>query len=437
MFTTGIEAPIYLGTADNALQSNPSGAEERLAFEHNVLVTLGHTVLVGTPFIWQSRATLALVARNQPLLERGLPGLRLTSREGVATAGDYFAQRASDTRLFDSLELRPESPFLVEQPGAVPLDWRNVVGSTVQVVPRISSVEQRFRALIINDAEASVDGSTIRDLSARSLGARFSVRGRNRTDYVLTSLSERSLAGHFSRAIVEDEFLRHNADLTLLNAALRRTTALYQLACATAHGASLFTSSDVARRVPREHGYPVIEPWTISPANPYLFAHVLACVGVQPKAWARLEPLTLITLTQTANPLHAFVLRYKDAVTRRALNWLASGALPSFEDAVSVLRNDLLLGDRWRSLEIVSRLGRSRSAPYLAGAVGASVVASSTAGVALLGGQLVLGSAIGTGKAIKDIAKLAADVRDDIPFLDLLRMRGQLRSYLGMIGLTR
>lgn len=303
MFTFDVGAPIYLGTADNALQSEPAQAEERLAFEHNVLIALGYTVLVGTPFVWQSPATLALVARNQPLLERPLPGLRLTSREGVATAGDYFAQRASDTRLFDRLELRPESPFLVEQPGAVPLDWRNVIGPSVQVVPRISSVEQRFRTLVVHDAETSGNGRSLRDLSSISLGAKLSRRGRNRTDYILTSLSERSFAGHFSRAIVEDEFLHHDVGAALLSVALQRTTALYQLACAAAHGAFLFTSPEVARGVPLEHNYAVLGPGTISPANPYLFASVLECLGVPPRAWARLDPLTLVQMTHTANPL--------------------------------------------------------------------------------------------------------------------------------------
>jgi hypothetical protein len=268
MFTSDAGAPIYLGTADNALQSEPAQAEERLAFEHNVLIALGHIVLVGTPFVWQSPATLALVARNQLLLERPLPGLRLTSREGVATAGDYFAQRASDTRLFDRLELRPESPFLVEQPGALPLNWRNVIGPSVQVVPRISSVEQRFRSLVVHDAETSGNGRSIRDLSSISLGAKLSRRGRNRTDNILTALSERSLADHFSRAIVEDELLRHDVGVDLLSDTLHRTTALYQLACAAAHGAFLFTSPGVAGRVPLEHDYPVLGPRTISPATP-------------------------------------------------------------------------------------------------------------------------------------------------------------------------
>jgi len=246
MFTSDLGAPIYLGTVDNVLQSDPKRAEERLTFEHNVLTLLGHRVLVGTPFVWQSRATLALVARNQPLLERDLPGLRLTSREAVATAGDYFAQRASDTRLFDRLQLRPESPFLLEQPGATPLDWRNLIGPEVKVVPRIASVEQKFRALVARDVEPGDDVRSLRDLSWGALGAQFSAAGRGRTEYNMSALVERSLDGHFSRAVVEDEYLRRGADPKLLSATLARTNALYQLASAAAHGAYLFTSSSIA-----------------------------------------------------------------------------------------------------------------------------------------------------------------------------------------------
>ncbi|WP_069335788.1 hypothetical protein [Sphingobium yanoikuyae] len=436
MFTSNMDAPIYLGTADNVLQSDPKRAEERLTFEHNVLTLLGHRVLVGTPFVWQSRATLALVARNQPLLERDLPGLRLTSREAVATAGDYFAQRASDTRLFDRLQLRPESPFLLEQPEATPLDWRNLIGPDVKVVPRIASVEQRFRALVASDAEPGNDVRSLRDLSWTAFGAQFSNAGRGRTEYNMSALTERSLNGHFSRAVVEDEYLRRGADPKLLSATLARTNALYQLAAAEAHGAYLFTSSSIARRMPGEHEQPVLEPWTVSPANPYLFAHVLACVGIKPRSWARLDPFQLTRLVATSNPFLSFIVRYRNVVLQRTMDWQYNGLVPHFDDAVAIFQNDLLFGERWRSLEIIARLGRMKTAPYVMGAVGTAVLLPAAYGVGALGYPLAVGSAWATGKAIKDAAKFAADLRDDISFFDTLRMRSELRRFASEFGLT-
>lgn len=436
MFNSDPGAPIYLGTADNVIQSDPARAEERLTFEHNVLTLLGHQVLVGTPFIWQSQATLALVARNQPLLERNLPGLRLTSREAVATAGDYFSERASDTRLFDRLHLRPESPFLLEQPNATPLDWRNLIGPEVKVVPRSGSVEQRFRALVVRDAEPSSDAQSLRELSWVALGGQFSVAGRGRTEYNMTALTERTLDGHFSRAVVEDEYLRRGADHNLLTATLARTNALYQLASATAHGAYLFTSNNIARRIPIEHEQPVIGPWTVSPANPYLFAHVLACIGIQPRSWARLDPLQLIRVVTHSNPLMSFIVRYREVVLRRTMEWQYDGLVPTFNNAVAIFQSDLLRGDKWRSLEIIARLGRAKTAPYIVGAAGTAILLPAAAGAGALGYSLAAGSGWAIGKAVKDFAKLAADLRDDISFFDTLRTRDELRRYARELGLV-
>ncbi|MBH0111633.1 hypothetical protein I5E68_01535 [Novosphingobium sp. YJ-S2-02] len=435
MFTSDRDAPIYLGTADNVLQSDPARAEEQLTFEHNVLTLLGHRVLVGTPFVWQSKATLALVARNQPLLEGDFPGLRLTSREGVRTAGDYFSQRASDTRLFDRLQLRPESPFLLEQPRATPLDWRNLIGPDVKVEPRIASVEQRFRALVVRDAEPGGDVRSLRDLSWGALGAQFSVAGRGRTEYNMSALTERSLDGHFSRAVVEDEYLKRGTDPKLLAATLARTNALYQLASAAAHGAYLFTSSNIARRIPDEHEQPVLERWTVSPANPYLFAHVLACIGIQPRSWARLGPFDLIRLMAGFNPLLNFIARYREVTLKRMINWQSTGLVPQFDEAVEIFRNDLLIGDRWRALEIIARIGRKKTAPYVGGAIGAAAMLSGAYGVGALGYQLTVGSGWAIAKSIKDATKFAADLRDDISFFDTLRMRTELRRYASGVGL--
>jgi hypothetical protein len=436
MFTSDPGAPIYLGTADNVLQSDPARAEERLTFEHNVLTLLGHRVLVGTPFVWQSQATLALVARNQPLLERDVPGLRLTSREAVTTAGDYFAQRASDTRLFDRLQLRPDSPFLLEQPSATPLDWRNLIGPDVKVVPRIASVEQRFRALVVRDSEPGSDVFSLRDLSWVAQGAQFSAAGRGRTEYNMTALTERSLEGHFSRAVVEDEYLRRGADHKLLSATLARTNALYQLASAAAHGAYLFTSNSIVRRMPSEHEQPVFGPWTVSPANPYLFAHVLACIGIQPHSWAKLDSLQLIRLVTASNPLLSFIVRYRDVVLRRTMEWQYNGLVPHFNDAVAIFQNDLLFGDKWRSLEIIARIGRTKTAPYVVGAVSTAILLPAASGAGVLGYPLAMGSGWATGKAMKDAAKFAVDLRDDISFFDTLRTRAELRRYASELGLT-
>jgi hypothetical protein len=47
-----------------------------------------------------------------------------------------------------------------------------------------------------------------------------------------------------------------------------------------------------------------------------------------------------------------------------------------------------------------------------------------------------MGSGWATGKAIKDAAKFAADLRDDISFFDTLRIRSELRRFASELGLT-
>jgi hypothetical protein len=158
----------------------------------------------------------------------------------------------------------------------------------------------------------------------------------------------------------------------------------------------------------------------------------LECVGVRQRAWARLDPLTLIQLTHTPNPLRAFVPRYQEVVLKRTLAWIAQGHVPRFEDAVAIFQNDLLLGDRLRSLEILARIGRTKSAPYIAGAMGAGLLA----GASILSPPVALGLAFGVGKTIKDLTKLAVDVRDDLSLFDILRTRRELRRYVEQIGLT-
>jgi len=180
----------------------------------------------------------------------------------------------------------------------------------------------------------------------------------------------------------------------------------------------------------------VLEPWTVSPANPYLFAHVLACIGIKPRSWARLDPFQLIRLMVAPNPLLSFIVRYRNIVLRRTMEWQYNGLVPHFEDAVAVFQNDLLVGDRWRSLEIIARVGRMKSAPYAVGALGAAVLLPVASAAGALGYQLAVGSGLATGKTIKDAAKFAADLRDDISFFDTLRMRAELRRYASELGLT-
>ncbi len=68
--------------------------------------------------------------------------------------------------------------------------------------------------------------------------------------------------------------------------------------------------------------------------------------------------------------------------------------------------------------------------------MGAGLLISYTARASILGAPLALGSAFGVGRTIKDLTKLAVDVRDDLSFFEILRTRLALRRYVGQLGLT-
>ena len=138
------DAPIYLGTADDAAQECHFSAEISLNFEITVLTILGFKTIIGAPFLWQSWATLIAVDQRIKLFDN-LVEPRLGGRQDTFTLSDYFYQRKQDTKSLSNLTLRHNSPFRSESPGWVKLNWQNQIAPTTQVDPRIESVEKIFR----------------------------------------------------------------------------------------------------------------------------------------------------------------------------------------------------------------------------------------------------------------------------------------------------
>lgn len=138
-------------------------------------------------------------------------GPTLGGRPETLTAAEYFAQREQDTRAASSLSLRPNSAFRSERPGSVSLDWKRRIAPDIQVEPRRESVERNFRSLFIFDIEENASTISIRAATSNGFGAKFSPLGRSRTDYLLNKIGERAFSSHFSRALVEDSYLKNEA----------------------------------------------------------------------------------------------------------------------------------------------------------------------------------------------------------------------------------
>ncbi|MCG6204617.1 hypothetical protein LPW26_08220 [Rhodopseudomonas sp. HC1] len=424
MLYPDLNAPIYLGTADNAAQGEPARATQQLSFEFIVLSILGFKILVGTPFVWQSQPSLAAVSEFQLLFDDPAVGPTLTSRPGLGSVNDYFLERESDTRLAKQLTLRPTSAFIAEQPGKSALNWQRYIGPQMRVEPRIDSVERLFRGLIVEDAEALSDGGSIRRLAEFGFGAKFSHRGRDLADYHMMSLADRSARNHFSRATVEDEILSADVTFGSIDKLLTRTTALYQLANGGAHNASLFTKPDISRAMRHQVDRPVIDRWSVSPMNPYLFAAVMNGIGVRQIAWIALSDIRIAQIVSTHNPLRSFAMYYREYLANRLFDWCAKNNLPTFAEAVRILRYELLFDEQWKWLEPVSKLPDRRFDSTIAGVVGGA-----------FGAPFGL-DPLRVGSAVRTIVDSSYKIIDGLGFMDTIRLRALLRRYLSEVGLV-
>lgn len=414
-------APIYLGTADNAVQD--AAADQRINFEITVLTLLGYRTVIGTPFIWQSPSTLQAVKSRRQLFEIGDQGPRLAGRPSVHTAAEYFAEREADTRLFENLSLRPASRFRNEKPGASPLDWRKVVAPSFRVEARPHSVETAFRGLLVNDTEALSDKASICGETHLAFGSRFSKRARTRAESTMLKLAEHAFAGHFSRAVVENVLLIDEMPTASLDAALLRTTALYQAANGIAHNGILFTTKKLKQRMPSTLQLPVVHAQTIHPTNPYLFTAVLAGLGVRPASWGNLSSTAIVMMTSTPNPLRAFGELYKVVLIEYMFRWHKNSVAPTFHDAVLQLQNTLFKKDEWRILEPIAQLSHRKLDPFLIGALAGG-------GAALFGIEPISVAHMAHG-----LAGFGYKTIESLDFLSVLRMRISLRRYLEEVGL--
>ena len=94
MYQFDFESPIYLGTADDAVQAGANYTKENLIFEFTVLTILGFKTVVGTPFLWQSHATLGAVEERRDLFD-GTTGLTFGGRPETSSVEEYFNQLCS------------------------------------------------------------------------------------------------------------------------------------------------------------------------------------------------------------------------------------------------------------------------------------------------------------------------------------------------------
>jgi hypothetical protein len=416
-------ASVFLGTADNAVQAHALRDDDRLHFEIVVMTLLGHRVLIGTPYIWQSETTLKVVSRLRSLFEDAEPGPRLTGRTDIITSGEYFRHRESDTSNLNNIRLRSDSPFAGERPDSSSLDWRSLIGPDTHVLPRTGSVENIFRALVANDSQDLYEGYSLLGLARKSLGAPFSGIGRATADDQMLRLVERSLKGHFSRAAVEDHILSSPIHIDVLPDIAVRTTGLFQIANGFAHNSAVFTEYNTALRSPRLSGIPIIHRWSINPINPYLFCEVLRGIGIQQNAWLKLSTLDIIKIVATKNPLYFFGQLYVILLSYKIIEWSIRGVRPSFEEAARDIRSLLLGEEGWRVLEFLSRWPDRKFDSLYAGVAAGGI------------GSIFGGDPLKIGGAIRTTVDLGQRLIEGLEFFNRLRLRALLRQYCEGVGL--
>lgn len=407
---------IYLGTADNAIQRgrNP---DINLAYELTILSILGLKPIVGAPFIWQSVSTLKAVERRKNLFFQEA-GPSLSGRPNTKTASDYFSQREQDTRQSSVLHLRPDSPFYVERPGALPLDWKKNIAADVRVKPRSGSVEEYFRYLFFDDIDAPISPLSIGASTLKGLGGEFSNSGKSYADYLFSKIGESAYENHFSRASVESSFLQSEMRINKLGVVLDRTSALYQVANGIAHDSVLFTTPYISSLIPRDINLSVINMYSIHPFNPYLFGDVLNALGVDKYSWVKAGDVEIIKAIYTASPLRLFVQIYYHRLICYLLEWNKRGVAPSYKQAVNILRKDLLLNNDWRSFEAISSLPKRKSDGFSANILGRGI-----------GNSLNLDPSA-TGSLAKLSIDYSYNLIEQMSFFNILKLRRELRKYL-------
>lgn len=412
---------IFLGTADGAIQDHAK-CRDTLKIEWAVLSVLGYRATIGTPFLWQSPATLDAFGSSRQLFESP-GGPLLTGRAETPTVAEYFYRRQHDTQGVRDLSLAPNSPFKTEHPGAVPIDWQREIAPSTSIAPRNGSVETEFKTLFLQDTSITSSAASIFHLTQGSHAAAYSAVGRNRADSVLCRTAETVFHQHFSRAAVEDSLLRSGLDGDLRQPLLRRTSALYQAANGKAHSGVLFTTPDIAHQLRSIHDLLVVSRWSVSPMNPYLFVELLRPLGVSPAAWAAADTVNLAAAVNTQNPLRMFADIYKGYLNVKLFDWSRRKVFVPFGHALQDLTKALLRNDDWRRLEAVAPLSGRKFDSLFAGVAGGAV------GLAMGANPFTVGG------ATRQVVEFGYKFLDGFSLFEVLGMRRTLRRYLKEIGL--
>lgn len=417
MYQFDFESPIYLGTADDAVQAGSNYTKENLIFEFTVLTILGFKTVVGTPFLWQSYATLGAVEERRDLFD-GTTGLTFGGRPETSSVEEYFNQRENDTKSASQLLLRSNSAFRSERPGSVPLNWQRNIAPNVKIEPRRGSVEKYFRTLFINDTQDNYSPNSIMKNTSNGFSAKYSRSGKRRADYMLNTVGERAFQGHFSRALVEHSYLKEGFNIFSLDQILLRTSALYQAANGLAHVGTLFTTPQIYKYLPENIELTTLNRFSISPLNPYLFADVLRGIGIDIRSWANLDSFIVSRIVNTHNPLLMFVHLYKQYLIEKIYFWMSQNIMPSYRGAVLNLQKELFYDNEWRFLEKLSILSGRKFDGLVAGVTFGGAAAMFGLKPFMLAG------------AARQVVEFSYKLIEGISFFEILRMRHTLRKYL-------
>jgi hypothetical protein len=413
---------VFLGTADGTIDDG-SVSVSSLEMEIRILSVLGYQTALGAPFLWQSRPVLPAFQGSRALFDAEA-GPRLTGRSATPTIGDYLEQRSSDTHGASGLLLTADSLFRAEQPSEDNRELARKLAPYARIVPRAGSVEGAFKSLFLQDTSIGGDGESISVIVNRWLASRFSETGRRRAQDILSRASDKVYSEHFSRAAVEDSLLRSDLSGDAVREVLTRTSAIYQAANGLAHSRVLFTLPHVAAHLERIKDLLVISRCSVHPMNPYFFLDTLRPLGVTARHWTSVNGMSIVSATNTVNPLRAFAELYKQFFLVKLIDWSESGYQPSYSTAVRSFRRVLLRDDDRSKLERVLPLSQGRLPPLVIGT-----------GAGMLG--LAMGTdPIRSASTAKTIAEFGLKFASGFGLVETIALRKLLRSYLQSLKLA-
>ena len=301
---------VFLATADSVVQEWFPETRYEIIRQIKLLTLLGYEVVLGTPFVWQSKYTRHALDYFSPFVEANL--IRLMGRPGIRSASDYLAAREDDTKKIKLNSELGKSVFFDEVPTQTAKRIAYDIDKLSSLLQRRGSVERYFKDLFLNDLKISSKDTTLFGRIRTELPTRFSSFSWRKGEYIYNLLEELAFRGHFSRATIESMLISNHLPTHVIRSLNMRNTGLYHAANALACDSMLFTWAPFGEALPLE--ITNVHQFSLSPVNPYLFEEALNIFGISKQVIDDLPLNVILSIVNSAPEVIAFVSWYKDFI---------------------------------------------------------------------------------------------------------------------------